>query len=245
MKKLIVANLKMNPQTFTEADRLARAASSAARKVKNVEVVFCPPFVWLECLAAEYGKKAIFGGQDAFWEERGAYTGEISPVMLKNIGARYVIIGHSERRIHLGETDEMINKKIKAALGAGLKVILCVGETLKEHRAGRTKFVLARQLRKDLKSVSKLNIYNSKLVIAYEPIWAIGTGLAETPMSAGYMADFIRRVSGARRVIYGGSVSAKNIKGFLSRREIDGALVGGASLDAGEFSKIIKIAAYV
>jgi len=253
MKKLIVANWKMNPGKYDEADKLAAAVSKAAARLKGVETVLCPPFLWLECLAGEYAGRLIFGAQDVFWEDRGAYTGEISAAMLKAVGAKYVIIGHSERRRHLGETDEMINKKVRAALGHGIGVILCVGETLREHQRGQTKAVLRRQLRKDLADIKPyfLHLTPYSLTIAYEPIWAIGTGLPETPANADAAAAFIRselyrrfpkKLASKARIIYGGSVNSRNIIGYLGMRQIVGALVGGASLDRRDFVKIMKIA---
>lgn len=241
MKKLMVANWKLHPQTYGEADKLAKAIANAARRRSNVETVLCPPFLWLGCLADEYAGKAVFGGQDAFWEERGAYTGEISPTMLKHVGCRWVIIGHSERRRHLGETDEMVNRKVRAALAAGLKVILCIGETLAERRRGHTSAVIRLQLKKDLAGV--LRSKTRDLVIAYEPVWAIGTGLPETPENAEKTAKFIRNVVNMDvRVLYGGSVNADNLRGYLSMPHIAGALVGGASLRVSEFVKMLRIA---
>jgi triosephosphate isomerase len=243
MKRLIVANWKMNPTTYRQSSRLAAASAAASRRLRNVDVVICPSFVWLERLVRTYGRRLAFGAQDAFWEDRGPYTGEVSPAMLKSIGIRWVILGHSERRRHLGETDEMINRKVRSALAAGLAVILCVGETLEEWRRGHTAAVLRWQLEKDLTGVSKSEMQKSKLVIAYEPVWAIGTGLPETPQNANRAAAFIRRRVGKEiRVLYGGSVNAKNIGGYLAMPEISGALVGGASLRAVEFIKMLAIA---
>lgn len=252
MKKLIVANWKMNPQTHGEAERLASAVSKLALKFKGVETVLCLPFVWLADLSQKYADKIEFGSQDVFWENPsaggGAFTGEISPAMLKNSKVKYAIIGHSERRRHLGETDEMINKKVRAALKNGLRAILCVGETFQEHKKGATQFALRRQLRKDLEGISK---FRDRLAVAYEPVWAIGTGVPETPQNAEAAAMFIRseisklmprRVAGGVRIIYGGSVNSRNIGGYLAMPSISGALVGGASLDAKDFGKILKIA---
>lgn len=249
MKKLIVANWKMNPQKFGEAENLALAVSKQAARLKKVETVLCPPFLWLECLAGEHAGRLVFGAQDVFWAERGPYTGEISAAMLKAVGARYVIIGHSERRRYLGETDEMVNKKVKAALHNGLRVILCVGENAAEHRRSQTRSVLRRQLRRDLFGVSSGMV--SSLIVAYEPIWAIGTGLPETPANADAAAAFIRaelarkfskKAAAPMRIIYGGSVNSRNIVGYLAMRQIAGALVGGASLDQRDFVKILEIA---
>ncbi len=236
MKKLLVANWKMNPATEREAVVLARASDR-----KNV--VICPPLVYVSSVKGQVSKAKV-GAQDVFCEEKGAYTGEISPAMLKNLGVKYVIIGHSERRKWLHETDEMINKKIKAALKAGLKVILCVGEpwpVRKKGLAAAKQFVKA-QLKKDLKFLhSNSYILNSRLIVAYEPIWAIGTGRADKPADAVEMSKFIKNLLRVP-VLYGGSVDGKNAENFLKYKEINGALVGGASLKAGEFNKIIKIA---
>jgi len=269
MHKLIVANWKLNLPDL-KSWRNFRAA-------KNAEVVICPPFPYLACFMfhvsrqkpaspapaspseSEAGKRgergspkaASFklGAQDCFWEEEGAYTGEVSPGMLKNLGVQYVIIGHSERRRSLGETDEMINKKVLSALRAGLKVILCVGEPLAVRRKGlpAAKRYVANQLRQDLKSVhSTFHVLHSRLVIAYEPIWAIGTGRADKPEEAAAMARFIKNLLLTRyylphtRILYGGSVDGKNAKNFLQYKEVDGALVGGASLKVAEFKKILK-----
>lgn len=260
MKRLIVANWKMNPQRSVEAKRLFEAISRAARQLKNVETVICPPFIYLK-EAGSMKYESGLGAQDIFWGQNGAYTGEISPKMLKNLGVRWVIIGHSERRRYLGETDEMIAKKVKAALAVGLKVVLCVGETLEERKRGWTMKVIRNQLKKDLKNVWELPIcqrvyskvksgsvagnwkLRNRLMIAYEPVWAIGTGLVETPHGADTAAGFIRKIVGANvRVLYGGSVNAKNAESYFAMPNISGALVGGASLRPAEFAKILRAA---
>lgn len=249
MRKLIVANWKMNPASAAEAKQLFNKVANAAKKLRSVETVICPPFVWLPELYRLTAKssKLSLGGQDVFWEEKGAYTGEISTNMLKDLGVKYVIIGHSERRQHLGETDEMVNKKILAALKSGLRVILCIGESLEEHRRGETRKVLGRQLKLDLKNSS----LRDRLTIAYEPIWAIGTAVPETPFLANEAAKFIRKellkilpkkIAQDIRIIYGGSVNSGNIFGYLVMSEISGALVGSASLDTKNFEKILGIA---
>lgn len=245
MKKLIVANWKMN---YPDAKNWHNFRVS-----KKVEIVVCPPFTYLRQVASmRWPERISVGAQDVFWEEKGAYTGEISPTMLTGIGVRYVIIGHSERRLWLRETDEMINKKVAAALKAGLKVVLCVGEPLKVRQKGIAvaKAFVGNQLRKDLKKISGFRLQVAGLIVAYEPIWAIGTGRADLPEGSAAMAKFIReklssifRVSGsALRVLYGGSVDAGNASEFLREKEIDGALVGGASLKRAEFQKIINAA---
>lgn len=221
---IIIANWKMNPASLAEAKSLFDA-------VKKSKAVICPPFVYLEKLS--YGK---LGAQDCFWKQEGAYTGEVSPKMLKSIGVKYVIVGHSERRKFFQETDEIINKKLEAALRAGLRPILCVGEN-KGENAER---VVANQLDKDLKSIAQKDL--KKIIIAYEPVWAISTSGGEicSPEYAQKILGFIRqRFNGI--VIYGGSVDSKIINNYL-KVGYEGALVGGASLKAGEFIKTVKAA---
>lgn len=238
MKKILVANWKMNPTNAEKAVSLAKAEDFSG-------VVIAPPFSFLEDVKKAV-KNAEVGAQDVFWENVGAYTGEISPEMLKNAGVSYVIIGHSERRSHLKETDEMINKKVAKGLAAGLKVILCVGEGLNIRNQGISeveKFV-KHQLAADLKGIN--NFKAEQLVIAYEPVWAIGSGKADNPDSAATVHKFIKKALADTdkqevKVIYGGSVNSKNITAFIDKEEIDGALVGGASLDAQEFKKIYEI----
>jgi len=255
MKKLVVANWKMNPATAREAIALAKGVARA----KGAEVVVCPPFLYLQAvsshLKAQSSKpKAVLGVQDCFYEQKGAYTGEVSPAMLKNIGVKYVIIGHSERRA-LGETDDIIAKKVSAALRAGLTPILCVGEPLSVRKKGiaASKKFVATQLRKDLSLIrhSPFTIHHSP-IIAYEPVWSISTNKGakpDSPENATEMIAFIKHHSpftihhSPTRVLYGGSVNPKNAHGFLSRKEIDGALVGGASLNVRAFATIINISA--
>lgn len=252
MGKLLVANWKMN---CPAADWKAAVKKLAAAKPRGAEIVICPPFVCLEKIAVLLKKTGVkLGAQDVFWENNGAYTGEISAEMLLSSGAEYAIIGHSERRRFLGETDEMINKKVLAALKAGLKVILCVGEGLPIRRRGKKaveKFVKS-QLEKNLSDVkrqmSNVGCRTSDIIIAYEPVWAIGTGTPDTPADAVEMAKFIKkwlmvecRMSDVK-VLYGGSVNGKNAGDFINRPEIDGALVGGASLKPPEFMKIAAAA---
>ena len=251
MSKLIVANWKMNPATYAEAGKLVRGILKSLRK-GGPKVVLCPPFTWLTDFSHKMRHHAglSWGGQDIFWEDKGAFTGEISPRMLKSSGVTYVIVGHSERRRWLGETDEMISKKVLAALRAGLKVILCVGEPMAIRKKGiaAAKRYIASQLLKDLKLVASHGPLTSALIIAYEPIWAIGTGRADKPEEAAAMAIFIKRTCAAifklrdLRVLYGGSVNSRNTRNFLQYKETDGALVGGASFMVGEFKKIVNIA---
>lgn len=256
MKPLVVANWKMNPQTAKEAALLFRTVAKGIHGVKNVDVVIAPPFVYLSSFSIQPVRVSAGGhsafsihlaAQDCFWEERGAYTGEISPVMLKALGVTHVILGHSERRAHLGETDEMVNKKIKAALHAGLKPIVCVGERERE-RENEIPASVGEQVKKALAGLKRGEFKNG--IIAYEPVWAIGTGTADTPESVMRAALYIRKIvrdmfgrvsAKSLRVIYGGSVSAKNAASFLSRdiRGMEGLLVGVASLDADEFVRIV------
>lgn len=241
MKTLIIANWKMNPATFKEAKQLFGAVKRATAQ-SNAQVVICPPFVYLPLL-----KNATLGAQNVFYEEKGAFTGEISPQMLKNLGVEYVIIGHSERRADFYETDEIINKKIKKALFDKLKVIFCVGENAEEDKAD----ILERQITEGLKGISSLKSQISNLVIAYEPVWAIGTGnscsVNETMSSAMLIKKIVFRLSNKEtaariRILYGGSVDGKNASAYLKEGGVNGLLVGGASLDAKEFIKIVKSA---
>ncbi len=241
---LIAGNWKMNT-TVREAVELAKAMREPLDKTANVEKVVCTPFVSLAAVKDVLAGSSIdLGAQNLFYEEKGAYTGEISPLMLAGL-CQWVILGHSERRQYFHETGSMINKKVSAALKTGLKPILCIGEKLVENEAGRTRQVLSRQLAAALHNITDVD----GLVIAYEPIWAIGTGRAATGGSANETIAYIRqRVSelwGAKtadgmRILYGGSVTAANIAEFVRQPEIDGALVGGASLKAAEFVSIVS-----
>ncbi len=231
----------MNPSTYAVADKLVQAVAGS-KDLGRARVVLCPPFVWLTDLSHKPVPGLEFGAQDAFWEEQGAFTGEISPRMLKSSGVKYVLVGHSERR-RLGETDEIVNKKMKAVLAAGLRAILCVGESaeVRSKGMGAAKRAVAAQLKNDLAGVKA---QNGKLAVAYEPIWAIGAGNADDPAAAGEMAGLIRSILSSKvPVLYGGSVTSGNAERFLSRKDIDGALVGGASLSAPEFKKIVALAA--
>jgi len=238
MNKLIIANWKMNPATTKEAIRLAQES--------DVEgLVICPPFLFLEEVS-KIIKKAKLGAQDCFWEEKGAYTGEISPKELKSLGVKYVIIGHSERRQNLGETDEIVAKKIIATVNNNLTPILCVGETKEERASGKTEEVVKRELKIGLSLLAN-QPHTLNPIIAYEPIWAIGTGIPDTPENMVNMVKFIKETLVASgytlspKIIYGGSVNSKNEKSFLKHKEIDGALVGGASLKSKEIKKIVEI----
>lgn len=245
--KLIVANWKMNPSSYGEAEELLQAVLSGIRGIRGVEVVFCPPFPWLTDFSHTL-KSVSFGAQDVFWEDQGAYTGEVSPAMLKNSRVTHVIVGHSERRRHLGETDAMVNRKVRAALTAGLTAVLCVGENSRAD--DDVELVLTKQVGAAIEGVPKA--YVERLVVAYEPVWAIGTGIADTPDDALSAAISIRKTIRTRfdkktaerlRVLYGGSVTTANAESFLREQGIAGALVGGASLRAEEFIEIVRQAA--
>ncbi|MFH0847625.1 MAG: triose-phosphate isomerase [Chloroflexota bacterium] len=248
-KPLIAANWKMNT-TLDEGIALVNAIKLSLEKTNSVESLICPPFVSLVPISGIIkGSPIKLGAQNLYFEEKGAFTGEISPLMLKGV-CEYVILGHSERRQYFGDTGEVVNKKIKAALKAGLKPILCVGENLKENEAGKTDAVVAGQLRDALGGASEPD----GLVIAYEPIWAIGTGKAATAKQAGTTIGFIRQtltsiynreIAGTTRILYGGSVNPDNTADLMREAEIDGALVGGASLRAEQFTAIVTKTAEV
>ena len=241
---LIAGNWKMNT-TVDEAKRLVDRLRPALDKVQGVEKLVCPPFVSLSAVKeALQGGSVKVGAQNVYFEEKGAYTGEISPLMLAGL-CEYVIIAHSERRQYFKESGEMINKKIKAAIKAGLKPILCVGERLEENEAGRTAQVVVSQLKEALIDIETAD----GLVVAYEPVWAIGTGRAATGKQSNETIALIRSTVGSLidkdlaaevRILYGGSVTAENIAEFISQPEIDGGLVGGASLEADQFAGIVQ-----
>jgi len=243
MKNLIVANWKLNPTTKKEAEGIFSALGGPASGWNEIEVVVCPPYIYLDCVRSDLTQLKL-GGQNVFYEEKGAFTGEISAAMLKDLGVEYVIIGHSERRKYFGETDEIINKKIKKALEAGLKVIFCIGETAEEREAGKKNEVLERQLEIGLQGINLADIGSPLTInIAYEPVWAIGTGnncgVEETKESI----DFIRKfVKPETRILYGGSVKSENSGAYIKEAGSNGLLVGGASLNAEEFIKIVKSA---
>lgn len=245
-KKFVAGNWKMN-MLGKDAGQLARGvAGGVAGVTEDVDVVLAPPFTALRIVAEAIESTGIrLGAQDVFWEETGPYTGEISPAMLVDAGCEWVIIGHSERRNIFHETDEMVRKKIDAALAEGLRVIVCVGETLEEKEGGKTVTVVDGQVESAL---SGLEIRDpSRLVIAYEPIWAIGTGHNATPDEAQFVHATIREIAGKilgvvadrMRIVYGGSVTEDNIGELMAEPDIDGALVGGASLRADAMTSIV------
>ncbi len=241
-QKIIVANWKMNPASLIEAkDLLLKIKNHSSAKNK---IIFCPPFIWLSDLI-KISKNITFSGQNCFWEEKGAYTGEISAKMLKNIGCKYVILGHSERKKYFNEDYSIVNKKLKLALKAGLKIILCIGE--KEKNEEKKYEEIKSQIKTAFEKISKKDIV--KIIIAYEPVWAIGTGDNDTPTNAVSIAILIKRILVKMyghqifeniKVLYGGSTNSKNAEEFIKEKEISGLLVGGASLDSNEFLKIIS-----
>ncbi len=258
MKNLIIANWKMNPSSQAEAKVIfdairegvkgINAAASARGFGEPTEVVVCPPAVYL--YASVFGEGVVsMGAQNVYFEDKGAFTGEISAEMIKDLGAEYVIIGHSERRKYFGETDEVINKKIIRALEVGLKVIFCIGETQEEHDAGKKNEVLDRQIKLGLASVSDFGFSASNFAVAYEPVWAIGTGnncgVGETKQTLSYIKSLLT-LSGVEgqevRILYGGSVKSENSGAYIKEAGANGLLVGGASLNAEEFIKILESA---
>ena len=247
-KKFVIGNWKMNT-TAAEAGRLAKAVVDGVGMEDRVCVAVCPPFPYL-ALVGEIlkGSHVALGAQNLYPEKEGAFTGEVSPTMLLDLGCKYVILGHSERRHKLGETDAFINQKMRVALAAGLDVILCVGETLDQRKAGQTEAVLDRQLVQGLAGLSADTL--TRLIIAYEPVWAIGsTGHHATPQQAHDAHAVIRRRFGQMfgeksaqtlAIQYGGSVKPENAAAMLSRLGVDGALIGGASLNAEQFLAIVR-----
>jgi triosephosphate isomerase len=241
---LIAGNWKMNT-TVDEAVTLVKEMLPGLDAVDNIEKLVCPPFISLISVREVLkGSSVKLGAQNLHYVEKGAYTGEISPLMLAGI-CEYVIIGHSERRRYFGDTNEVVNKKVQAALNAGLKPILCIGESLEENEAGKTEEIVTEQLRQSLTGID----YPGSFVIAYEPVWAIGTGRAATGTQANDTISLVRRTVSDLwsaktgddvRILYGGSVTAANTTEFLSQPDIDGALVGGASLKPDEFVSIAK-----
>ncbi|HLE77019.1 MAG TPA: triose-phosphate isomerase [bacterium] len=245
---LVAGNWKMH-KSIAEARALI-AALRAAALPDGVEVAVCPPFTALAAAAAALAGSPIrLGAQDVYWEPQGAFTGEIAPPMLTDLGCHYVIVGHSERRQWFGDTDETVARKVQAAFSAGLVPIACVGERLEEREEEQTARVVTRQARAAIADLSAGQV--ASLVIAYEPVWAIGTGRSASGADAGDVISLLRRLladqhggaAAQTRILYGGSVTPENIGQFMSQRDIDGALVGGASLDAGKFIGIIRGAA--
>ena len=246
-KKLIAANWKMY-KTAAQAQEFLRAFLPLVADHDRDEVVLCPPFTAIAAVVEGVAGTSVgVGGQDLYWEKEGAFTGEISAGMLVATGCTHVIIGHSERRQYFGETDDTVNRKLKSALEARLTPIVCVGEVIQEREAGVTEDVLRRQCTGALRGISGQKA--QKLVMAYEPVWAIGTGKTATPQMAAEAHRVIRaqaaqalgkEVADGLRILYGGSVKPDNARALMSEEEIDGGLVGGASLDAKSFAAIVK-----
>ena len=242
-KPFIAANWKLN-KTISETQEFISGLIPAVKDLSGVDIVIAPPFTSLSAAAEKLkGTNVTLAAQNVFYEEKGAYTGEISPLMLIDIGCKYVIVGHSERRQYFNETDDIVNKKIKAAKKAGLGVVFCIGESLDNREAGKTFDVLNREIEKGLNGIDP-----EDMVIAYEPIWAIGTGRTATPEQAQEVHSYIREkinvLYGKKAdeicIIYGGSVTPENIDSLMACKDVDGALVGGASLKVESFIKIIK-----
>ncbi|MCL6493594.1 MAG: triose-phosphate isomerase [Ignavibacterium sp.] len=249
-RKVIAGNWKMNNDLQQSVNLIEELKSKLANKTLNCDVVICPPFTSLyEAKKIIDGSIIKLGAQNMFYEDSGAFTGEISASMLKSVGCEYVILGHSERRTIFGEKDEMINKKVRKAISQNLKPILCVGETLEEREKDVTEKVVKRQIEKGLNYVTPDEVLN--VIIAYEPVWAIGTGKTATPEQAQEVHAFIRKLLASMYskdfaelipIQYGGSVKPDNAKELLSQKDIDGALVGGACLKADSFIGIIDAA---
>jgi len=246
---LVVANWKMNKTTGEAASYVRRLAELF--QPQSIDVVLAPPFTALQAAAQAMGPSTTFAlaGQDLFWEDKGAYTGEISASMLTDVGCRYVIIGHSERRRWFGEDDAVVQKKVRAALRHQLHAIVCLGESLDDREQGRTATVVTGQLVKDLDTLSKEDL--RAIALAYEPVWAIGTGRAATPAQATEVHQLLRETLAATwgadaaqqiRILYGGSVTAENAGEFMRAPHVDGVLVGGACLDPDCFATIARSA---
>jgi triosephosphate isomerase (TIM) len=248
-KSFIAGNWKMNTDVHSSV-KLAEGVVSGCKDIagSKVDVAVCPPFVYLQQVGKALQTSHIaLGSQDIYFEQKGAFTGEISSAMLKDVGCAYALCGHSERRHVIGETDELINKKVHAAILGGLLPILCVGELLEERKANKTDEVVTRQMKKGLAGLTPEKM--SAVTIAYEPVWAIGTGLTATPQQAQEVHAMIRKlvaqmydrkIADAIRIQYGGSVKADNAAELMSQEDLDGLLVGGASLKAEDFVAIVK-----
>jgi triosephosphate isomerase len=245
-KPIIAGNWKMH-KTIPEAITLVNGVLERLKGFTDAEVVFCAPFTALATVKSQIqGSPFRLGAQDLYWKEQGAFTGEISPLMLRDIGCDYVIIGHSERREYFNETDAIVNLKVKAALTAGIQPIICVGESLRQREAGETEALITRQTTAALEGLDKAAIPG--MVIAYEPLWAIGTGKSSTAADANEINALIRttviglfgdEAASQMRIQYGGSVKPENIKEYMDQPEIDGALVGGASLEEDSFVRLV------
>jgi len=251
MRRFLVAgNWKMNTTRATGEDLSAALAANAPAAEDGVEVLVCPPYPYLAPIADKVSGSAVnLGAQDVYFEASGAFTGEVAVDMLKDVGCSHVIIGHSERRHVMGETDEIINKKVKAGIAGGLTVVLCVGELLSDREAGNTEAILDGQMAGALADISEADA--ASIVIAYEPVWAIGTGVTASPEQAESAHEHLRKWVASRytdafseqiRILYGGSVKPDNAEVLMGQPNVDGALVGGASLKADLFIPIIDAA---
>lgn len=248
-KRLIAGNWKMNMPS-SEGERLARSLREKLGRVKGVEVVLLPPFTTLASVYEIIKETALrLGAQDIHWENEGAFTGEVSGLMLREAGCNYVIVGHSERRTYFGETNETVRKRAHAALTCGLTPIVCVGETLSERENNQTEGVVTRQIQEGLQGFPQEKL--ARIVIAYEPIWAIGTGRTATPEQANEVHVLIRKLLAEAqdeslaqrvRILYGGSIKPENSEALMAESDIDGGLVGGASLDSSAFTRIVESA---
>jgi triosephosphate isomerase len=250
-KDLIIGNWKMNA-THLDAIQMIQKLYYRLEKddYQKVEVVVAPPFTALRSAQTviEADRMPIsLGAQNVYWEDKGAYTGEVSAPMLERLGVRYVIVGHSERRQYFGETDEMVNKRARAVLNAGMTPVVCVGESLEQREAGEAESVVTGQLKGAIARLSAEQV--ADLVVAYEPVWAIGTGRTALPDDAGNMAEVIREslishsdtvTASSVRILYGGSVNPANIRDIMAKKHVNGALVGGASLDPDQFAAIVR-----
>lgn len=249
-KALVAGNWKMNHLTGPAVET-ATALKALVAGVEGVEIVVCPPFTALQAVGkALAGSTVALGAQNCYLKESGAYTGEVSPQMLADVGCTWAIIGHSERRQYFRESDELLNQKLKFVLGAGLNVMFCIGETLEERESGKMQDVLVRQVTHGLQGLGEANF--AGVAVAYEPVWAIGTGVTATPEQAQEAHAFVRglvrdqfgeTVAAGLRIQYGGSVNAENAAELMAQPDVDGSLVGGASLKAESFAAIVKASA--
>jgi triosephosphate isomerase len=250
-KPFVAGNWKMNTDSHTSVSLAEAVASGSSDIAKQVHIALIPPFVYIPAVVKAVSTAHIaVGAQDIYYEQKGAFTGEISASMLKDIGCTYALCGHSERRHVIGETDELVNKKVGAAISGGLLPILCVGELIEQRKESRTEEVVTRQLKTGLQGLSAGKV--SAVTIAYEPVWAIGTGLTATPQQAQEVHALIRKLIGElydsqmaeeTRILYGGSVKPSNAAELMAEEDVDGLLVGGASLNADDFVSIIQAAA--
>lgn len=244
---VIAGNWKMN-KNIVESVSLVKELKDFVREIKGVDIVVCPPFTSLWVVKEIInGSNLYLGAQNMYWETKGAFTGETSPLMLKDVGCEYIILGHSERRQYFKETSEEVARKTEAALSVNLIPIVCVGENLKEKESSKTKIIIEQEIKALFSKID--STLAGRIIVAYEPIWAIGTGRSSSSQDANTIIKFIRELFSSKygskiaeriRILYGGSVDPKNIKEFMNESDIDGALVGGASLHALSFSQIVK-----